>query len=64
MKGDDRTSDKVFDGNQTLDDLNLSYTYAADKQITAETIVGEKVQSVGFTAAYDARLPIYETDNI
>ncbi|MFT5632428.1 MAG: RHS repeat-associated protein, partial [Rubritalea sp.] len=49
-----RTSDQVFDGNQTLDDLNLSYSYAADKQITAENIVGDNIQNTSFTASYDA----------
>jgi hypothetical protein len=29
------TTDTTFDGNEALDDLNFSYTYAADKQITA-----------------------------
>ncbi len=48
-----RTSDITKDGTQTLDDLALSYTYAADKQITAETIIGDLVQSQGFTATYD-----------
>ena len=33
-----RTQDVVKDGITAIDDLNLSYTYAVDKQITAECI--------------------------
>ena len=36
------------------DDLDLSYAYADDKQITAENIVGDVLQGTGFTANYDA----------
>jgi RHS repeat-associated protein len=49
-----RTSDITFDGNQSLDDLAFSYNYAADKQITAETIIGDVVQVKGISASYDA----------
>lgn len=38
-----RTIDQTFDGNQSLDDLALSYNYAADKQITAENMSKKKV---------------------
>jgi RHS repeat-associated protein len=49
-----RTTDTTFDGAQALDDLALSYTYAPDKQITAENIVGDVVQNTSLTSSYDA----------
>ena len=44
-----RTADHVIG----KDDLHFSYNYAADKQITAENIVGDVVQNSMFTASYD-----------
>ena len=49
-----RTLDRVFKGNQAIGDLNLSYNYAADKQITAENIVGDVLTDTSFSANYDA----------
>ena len=50
-----RTSDTTFDGITALADLNFSYSYAADKQITAETIAAGGVlpNNASFTANYD-----------
>ena len=44
-----RTTDAVAGKN----DLNLSYSYAADKQITAENIVGDVLRNSSFRANYD-----------
>ncbi|MFC4995056.1 RHS repeat-associated core domain-containing protein [Rubritalea tangerina] len=48
-----RTFDFVLDGTQSIEDLELSYSYAVDKQITAETVTGGVMQDASFTASYD-----------
>ena len=45
-----RTRDKV----RSNDDLDMRYTYAADKQIISEDIKGDILQDTSFTANYDA----------
>ena len=49
-----RTRDHVLDNNIAIASLDLSYTYAVDKQITAETIAGSFLDDSSFTASYDA----------
>ena len=49
-----RTRDHVLDNNTAIASLDLSYTYAVDKQITAETIAGSFLDDSSFTASYDA----------
>ena len=49
-----RTRDHVLDNNTAIASLDLSYTYAVDKQITAETIAGSFLEDSSFTASYDA----------
>ncbi|MFD2160623.1 RHS repeat domain-containing protein [Rubritalea tangerina] len=49
-----RTFDFVLDGTQSIEDLELSYSYAVDKQITAETVAGGVMQDASFTASYDS----------
>ena len=51
---DYRTRDHVLDNNTAIASLDLSYTYAVDKQITAETIAGSFLDDSSFTASYDA----------
>ena len=47
-----RTNDKVEDTG-IIDDLNLDYTYAADKNVLSETSPNGVLADLSFTAAYD-----------
>lgn len=49
-----RTADIVSDGNNPIDELNFAYSYAADKNVLAESQTNGILEDLSFTAAYDA----------
>ncbi len=49
-----RSTDKVFDGNQPVPGLDMSYSYSPDKQVLSEVFApGGVLSATGFTAQYD-----------